>query len=186
MTGPSCHDLLLQLARPDLAGLLVLIVLTLVLGVAYPLAVTAYAAVLGDQADRQLLAVDGEVVGLAPDRAGVRRATAGSAPARRRRATATTPSPAAARTWGRTTRPARRRRGTARRGRRARGGRPGRRAARRRSPPPASGLDPDISPEYARSRSTGSRGARPDPAEVRSWWTSTRRAAPWASSASHA
>ena len=54
---------LLQLARQTLAGLLVLIVMTVVLGVAYPLAVTAYAAVLGDQADRQLLVVDGEVVG---------------------------------------------------------------------------------------------------------------------------
>lgn len=54
---------LTALARQSLAGLLVLLVMTVVLGLAYPLAVTGYAAVLGDQADRQLLRADGRVVG---------------------------------------------------------------------------------------------------------------------------
>lgn len=54
---------LVALARQSLAGLLVLIVFTAVLGVGYPLVVTGYAALLGDQADRQLLTVDDEVVG---------------------------------------------------------------------------------------------------------------------------
>lgn len=54
---------LTALARQSLAGLLVLLVMTVVLGLAYPLAVMGYAAVLGDQADRQLLRADGRVVG---------------------------------------------------------------------------------------------------------------------------
>lgn len=54
---------LVSLARQSLAGLRVLLLLTLVLGVAYPLVLTGGAALLGDQADRQLLRVDGQVVG---------------------------------------------------------------------------------------------------------------------------
>lgn len=54
---------LLALARQSVAGLLVLLALTALLGVAYPLAVTAVAVLAGDRADRQLLRVDGEVVG---------------------------------------------------------------------------------------------------------------------------
>ena len=54
---------LVALARQTVAGLVVLLALTVLLGVAYPLAVTGVAALGGDQADRQLLRVDGEVVG---------------------------------------------------------------------------------------------------------------------------
>lgn len=54
---------LIALARQTAAGLVVLLALTALLGVAYPLAVTGVAALGGDQADRQLLRVDGEVVG---------------------------------------------------------------------------------------------------------------------------
>jgi K+-transporting ATPase ATPase C chain len=54
---------LIALARQGVAGLAVLVALTVVLGLAYPLAVTGAAALLGDRADRQLLRVDGEVVG---------------------------------------------------------------------------------------------------------------------------
>lgn len=54
---------LTALARQTVAGLVVLLALTVLLGVAYPLALTGVAALAGDQADRQLLRVDGEVVG---------------------------------------------------------------------------------------------------------------------------
>lgn len=54
---------LTALARQTLAGLGVLLALTVLLGVAYPLAVTGVAALGGDRADRQLLRVDGQVVG---------------------------------------------------------------------------------------------------------------------------
>ena len=179
---------LLQLARQTLAGLLVLIVMTVVLGVVYPLAVTAYAAVLGDQADRQLLVVDGEVVGSAPDRAGVRRrrlvplAPVGGGGRLRR------PRQRRPRTWGRTTPSCS----------------PPSRSGAPRSPrqegvdpadvPPdaltasASGLDPDISPEYARLQVDRVASERDlDPAEVRQPGRRAHaRAAPWGSSASRA
>lgn len=54
---------LTALARQTVAGLVVLLALTALLGVAYPLAITGVAALAGDQADRQLLRVDGRVVG---------------------------------------------------------------------------------------------------------------------------
>lgn len=54
---------LTALARQTVAGLVVLLAFTALLGIAYPLAVTGVAALGGDQADRQLLRVDGEVVG---------------------------------------------------------------------------------------------------------------------------
>lgn len=54
---------LTALARQTVAGLAVLLAFTALLGVAYPLAVTGVAALGGDHADRQLLRVDGEVVG---------------------------------------------------------------------------------------------------------------------------
>src|SRR3712207_3300350 len=52
------------LARQSLAGLRLLLVLTVVLGVAYPVAVYGVGRLVPDRADGSPLAVDGRVVGL--------------------------------------------------------------------------------------------------------------------------
>ncbi len=52
-----------DLARQALAGLRLLIVFTLVLGIGYPVATWGAAQALGDRAAGQPIRVDGEVVG---------------------------------------------------------------------------------------------------------------------------
>jgi K+-transporting ATPase ATPase C chain len=54
---------LTDLGAQALVALRVLVLFTVVLGVGYPLLLTAGATVLGDRADRQLLRRDGQVVG---------------------------------------------------------------------------------------------------------------------------
>ena len=55
--------LLTDLARQSLAGLRLLLVMTVLLGVGYPIAVWGAAQALGDRADGQPVRVDGRVVG---------------------------------------------------------------------------------------------------------------------------
>ena len=56
-------SLLTDLARQSLAGLRLLLVMTVLLGVAYPVAVWAAAQPLGERADGQPVRLDGQVVG---------------------------------------------------------------------------------------------------------------------------
>lgn len=56
---------LADLARQSLAGLRLLVVFTVVLGIGYPVAVWAVGRTLGDRADGQPVRVDGQVVGSA-------------------------------------------------------------------------------------------------------------------------
>ena len=55
--------MLTDLARQSLAGLRLLLVMTVLLGVAYPAAVWAAGQALGDRADGQPVRLDGQVVG---------------------------------------------------------------------------------------------------------------------------
>jgi len=59
----NAHTMIKDLGRQSLAGLRILIVLTVILGIAYPAAVWGVGRVVPGQADGQTVTVDGQVVG---------------------------------------------------------------------------------------------------------------------------
>ncbi len=65
MSSSPLHSHLTEFGRQSLAGLRLLLVLTVLLGVGYPIAVWAAAQPLGDRADGQPVRVDGAIVGSA-------------------------------------------------------------------------------------------------------------------------
>ena len=165
----------MPIARPSSvsrwAALRVLLVLTVLLGLAYPLVDHAASAQVGLPATRPTARlVDRRAarsVGSAADRPGVRRAT-GVVPAAARRppATATTPLRLGGSNLGPSNARPRRPRSSERRRPRpsSDGADPADGARRRASPPRGSGLDPHISPGVRRAAGRPGRpGARPRP-----------------------